>query len=296
MNLHAEKVQLLPNESFRLLQWKNNIHDVEIIAGDGMRHPLKGSGDQWHYHSHMELTFFSQGEGTLFIGDAITHFRAPDLVLIGPSLPHYWHIVSGSTGYALQFDFDPEHPFWCLPETYELYGLWKDAERGIHLTGSIVKKTESSIQKTLQSGGMERMIHFMDILKTLSRTEAENRQTLSSTTFTPIIRQSTYKNLQKAIRYIFQNFQEQLTFSDILDESHMSKATFERHFKKITGKNFTRFLAEVRLNYAGRQLIETTLPVSDIAFSSGYNNLSHFNHQFKAFYRCAPLEFRKTMG
>ena len=63
----------------------------------------------------------------------------------------------------------------------------------------------------------------------------------------------------------------------------MSKATFERHFKKLTGKSFTRFLTEVRLNYAGRQLIETDLSISEIAFASGYNNLSHFNHQFKAF-------------
>ena len=121
MKLQAEKIQLLPGESFRLLQWKDNIHDVEIVAGDGTRHPLKGSGDQWHYHSHMELTLFCQGEGTLFIGDAITHFRAPDLVLIGPDLPHYWHIETRSSGYALQFDFESEHPFWSFPETRQLH-------------------------------------------------------------------------------------------------------------------------------------------------------------------------------
>ncbi|MFO7936124.1 MAG: AraC family transcriptional regulator [Kiritimatiellia bacterium] len=295
MKPQAEKIQLLPDESFRLLQWKHNIHDVEIVGGDGTRRPFKGAGEQWHYHSHMELTFFSEGEGTLFIGDAITHFKAPDLVLIGPNLPHYWHVFSRSNGYALQFDFDPEHSFWRIPETHELHRLWKDAERGIHLSGSIVETTACSIKKIVQCGGMERMIRFMDILNKLSITGKSNRQTLSSTAFAPLIRRSTYKSLQKAIRYIFQNFQEQLTFSDILLETHMSKATFERHFKKLTGKSFTRFLMQVRLNYAGRQLIETTQSVSDIAYSSGYSNLSHFNHQFKVFYTCSPLEFRKKM-
>ena len=50
-------------------------------------------GHEWHYHSQMELTLIVQGSGTHFIGDSITHFNAPDLVLIGPNLPHYWHIA-----------------------------------------------------------------------------------------------------------------------------------------------------------------------------------------------------------
>ncbi|MDA3925747.1 MAG: AraC family transcriptional regulator [Kiritimatiellae bacterium] len=295
MKLHAEKIQLLPGESFRLLQWRNNIHDVEIVAGDGTRYPLKGSGDQWHYHSHMELTLITQGMGTLFIGDAIKHFTAPDLVMIGPNLPHYWQMRNHSSGCALQFDFEPEHPFWHIPETRGLDQLWKDAERGIHITGDIVTETGQLLQTAVECGGMERLVQFMTILSMLSKTKRKNRQTISSTAFAPVTRHATYRSLQKAIHLIFQNFQEELPFSDILSEAGMSKATFERHFKKLTGKTFTRFLTDLRLNYAGRQLIETELPVSEIAFSSGYNNLSHFNHQFKALHQMSPLAFRKKM-
>ncbi len=293
MKLQAEKIQLQQGESFRLLQWISNIHDVEIVTGDGTRHPLKGSGDQWHYHSHMELTLIAKGSGTLFIGNAITHFTAPDLVLIGPNLPHYWQMRNQSSGYALQFDQD--HPFRSIPETGELHELWKDAERGIHITGDIVSETGQLLQTAIECGGMERLVQFMKILSVLSRMGRENRKTISSNAFAPVIQHSTYRSLQKAIHIIFNNFQEELTFSDILSEAGMSKATFERHFKKLTGKTFTRFLAEVRLNYAGRQLIETDLQVSEIAFSSGYNNLSHFNHQFKALHQMSPRAFRIRM-
>ena len=296
MKLQAEKIQLLPGESFRLLQWRNNIHDVEIVAGGGTRHPLKGSGDQWHYHSHMELTLISQGMGTLFIGDAIKHFTAPDLVMIGPNLPHYWQMRDQSSGCALQFDFEPEHPFRHIPETRNLDQLWKDAERGIHITGDIVTETGHLLQTAIECGGMERLVQFMKILNALSKTKRKNRQTISSTTFAPVNRHSTYRSLQKAIHRIFNNFQEELIFSDILREAGMSKATFERHFKKLTGKTYTRFLTDLRLNYAGRQLIETDLPISEIAFASGYNNLSHFNHQFKALHQISPLAFRKKMS
>lgn len=295
MKPKVEKIQLLTGESFRLLQWVRNIHDVEIVAADGTRHPLVGSGHEWHHHSHMELTLVTQGSGTLFIGDAITHFNAPDLVLIGPNLPHYWHMRHNSSGYAVQFDFEPEHPFWQLPETGGVRKLWSDARRGIHITGAVVPEITDMLHTILSSGGLKRLILFMQILDTLFKTAPESRQVLSGATFAPPIRQSTYVSLQKAIYMVFHNFQEDLSFADVLRETRMSKATFERHFKKHTGKTFTQFMTEVRLNFASRQLIETDLSVGEIALASGFNNISHFNHQFNALHALSPRAFRKQM-
>jgi AraC-like DNA-binding protein len=295
MKLKAEKIQLLPGESFRLLQWQNNIHDVEAIASDGTRRPFVGSGHEWHHHSQMELTLLTQGSGTRFIGDSITHFNAPDLVLIGPNLPHYWHMRQHSSGYAFQFDFEPEHPFWQLPETGELRGLWNDAQRGVHLTGPIVSEIAELIQSALSCGGLGRLIRFMQILEHLSHAASKQKRVISSTVFVPPARQATYRSLQKAINLVFETFQDELSFADVLRETGMSKATFERHFKKHTGKTFTGFVTEVRLNFASRQLIETGLSVSEIALASGYNNISHFNHQFGALHGLSPRAFRKKL-
>ena len=296
VRLKAEQIQLLPDESFRLLQWTNNIHEVEIVAADGTHHAFSGSGHEWHHHAQLELTLVAQGAGTRFIGDSITHFSAPDIVLIGSDLPHYWHMRHPSSGYAIQFDFGPEHPFWKFPETQVLRALWRDARRGIHVTGPTVTAIGELIRSALSCGGLGRLACLMRIMEALSKTAAKHRTTISSSTFAPPARLSTYRGLQKAINLVFSKFQESLTFSDVLRETHMSKATFERHFLKHTGKTFTQFVTEVRLNYASRQLIETALPVSEIAFSSGYNNLSHFNHQFKDLYRLTPRAFRNTLG
>jgi AraC-like DNA-binding protein len=295
MKLKAEKIQLLPGESFRLLQWQNNIHEVEVVAADGTRQPFAGSGHEWHHHSQMELTLLTQGSGTRFVGDSITHFTAPDLVLIGPGLPHYWHMRQHSSGYAIQFDFEPEHPFWQLPETAALRGLWADARRGIHLTGPIVSAIEEFIRTAVDCGSMGRLVRFMQILEAIVKAAPQDRKTISNTTFVAPTQLSTYRSLQKAIYLVFHNFQEELSFADVLRETRMSKATFERHFKKHTGKTFTGFVTEVRLNFASRQLIETDLAVSEIALASGYNNISHFNHQFSALHSLPPREFRKRM-
>lgn len=290
-----ETIQLLPGESFRLLRWSDNLRDVELVTADGTERPFAGSGHEWHHHSQMELTLVLQGSGTRFIGDAITHVRAPDLVLIGPDLPHYWHMRPRSSGYAIQFDFPDGHPFWSLPETEALRTLWKDARRGLQFTGPAVSAVAGLIRVALTCGGVSRLVCFLQILDALAKAAPKNRKAISSTTFAPPARQATTLSLQKAINLVFSSFQEPLTFGDVLREAHMSKATFERHFRKHTGKTFTGFLSEVRLNFASRQLVETDQSISEIALSSGYNNLSHFNHQFKALHGLSPRVFRSKM-
>ncbi|MCH5720775.1 AraC family ligand binding domain-containing protein [Niabella hibiscisoli] len=46
--------------------------------------------NRWHLHAELELIYFKNGEGTQFIGDNISDFKSGDVVLVGPSLPHYW--------------------------------------------------------------------------------------------------------------------------------------------------------------------------------------------------------------
>jgi AraC-like DNA-binding protein/mannose-6-phosphate isomerase-like protein (cupin superfamily) len=295
MKPRAEQIQLLPGESFRLLRWSDNVRDVEAIDTDGKIHPFKGAGQEWHYHSQMELTLVIRGSGTRFAGDNIETFKAMDLVLIGPNLPHYWHGLHNSAGYAIQFSFEAEHPFWQLPETRGLRRLWQDAPHGIHFTGESPRDVAKLIHAMPKHSGVGRFALFMLALETLSRAPAKNRKLLSRKVFMEPSSQATYRGIQKAIYTVFHNFHEELHLSAVLAQAGMSKATFERQFKKHTGKTFTQFVTEVRLDNASRQLIETDLSVSEIAFASGFNNLSHFNHKFSELHGQSPSAFRSRM-
>lgn len=288
-----EQVKLMPDESFRLLRWQTNLRDITLLAADGSRRACVGVGHEWHHHPQMELTLVERGSGTLFIGDSMTRFQAPDLVLIGPELPHFWHMRQASSGFALQFHSGAEHSIWQFPESAALRMLWEEARRGVRVSGESVQIAIVALRDAAEhGGGMRRLAAFMRILAALAEASACDRHTLASTTFSPPESQIAYRGLQKAIKRIFNHFHEDLPFESIRRESGMSKATFERHFKRHTGKPFTRFLAEVRLNAACRNLLETDLPVSEIALSCGYGNLSYFHRQFRAFYNCSPLTFR----
>ncbi len=294
MRLKTEDIPLLPDESFRLLRWRDNLHDMERVLEDGSCRPFDGSGHQWHHHALMELTLILKGTGTRFIGDSIAQFDGPDLVLLGPGLPHYWHLERHTAGFAVQFDTDADKPLWRFPETRALLPFWSAAQRGLHLTGPAVARAAALFQEAAAQSGLARLACLLQLLDTVARTRPDERTPVTRATFAPPARAATYRSLQKAINLVFRRYPEDLRFADVLDEAQMCKATFQRHFKRHTGKSLTQFLAEVRLNAACRQLLETELTVGEIALGCGFGNISHFNHQFRAHLSLSPRAFRRT--
>ncbi len=293
MKLQLEKIAMPLRQTFRLLRWQDNVCDVEIIPTEGPAQPFAGAGNDWHFHPEFEITLVTRGTGTRFIGDNITAFGTMDLVLIGSGLPHYWRGLQNSSGYAVQFNVGKEYPLGHLEETSELTPLWLDARHGIQFTGSTREHVVDLITSMPGQCGVGRLASFMRILETLLSAPKAERCQLSRKVLTSSKRLGNTVEVQKAISFILDNLQEAILFQDALAQTGMSKATFSRHFKAYTGKTFTQFLSEVRIDYAVRQLVESSLSISEIAFGAGFNNLSHFNHTFRTIHGCAPSALQR---
>jgi AraC family cel operon transcriptional repressor len=67
-----------------------------------------------------------------------------------------------------------------------------------------------------------------------------------------------------------------------------------RSFKKYLNTTPTQYVNVLKLNYAANQIRFTNKLVVDIAFESGFENLSNFHRQFKKLYNVTPAEFRKV--
>ena len=88
---------------------------------------------------------------------------------------------------------------------------------------------------------------------------------------------------------------------EIIDQSgfehaNMSPTSFCRYFKKHFRKTFTNFLNEVRVGHACKLLQQTDRTVAEIAFASGYNQLTHFNRQFKRIVGYCPRAYRSELN
>ena len=134
---------------------------------------------------------------------------------------------------------------------------------------------------------------FASLLTVLDALQnAKERRLLSEKTFIPSPSQAVYRGMKMTIDVILNRFNEPLTMAEMLHLSGMSKATFARQFRKHTGRTFTQFLNEVRIEHACRQLLDTEASVSEIAYDSGFVSLSHFNHCFQALRNVNPRHYR----
>jgi AraC-like DNA-binding protein/mannose-6-phosphate isomerase-like protein (cupin superfamily) len=88
-------------------------------------------------------------------------------------------------------------------------------------------------------------------------------------------------------------FYQQQTLSEAARSVYLSERRFTKLFRNVTGQSWCKHLQSLRLEHAVKLLAETDKAVSAIAFESGFEDLSHFHHVFKAVYNCSPLTYRK---
>lgn len=106
-------------------------------------------------------------------------------------------------------------------------------------------------------------------------------------------RQTMPKGVREACKYIAMRYQHPLALEDIAAQAHCSVnhliALFRRHLHQTPA----RYLRDVRLRHAGRQLVHSDLPVALIAEQCGFVSPFHFSRAFKEHYGLAPLAFRR---
>lgn len=87
------------------------------------------------------------------------------------------------------------------------------------------------------------------------------------------------------------NFNEDLKLQDLADKYHVNYNYLSQLFKKETGKTFTNYLVEFRIERAIRLFSEDLL-FYEIAKKVGYNDYYHFCKIFKKHKGISPREFK----
>ncbi|HYG79189.1 MAG TPA: AraC family transcriptional regulator [Pyrinomonadaceae bacterium] len=93
-----------------------------------------------------------------------------------------------------------------------------------------------------------------------------------------------------SLQYLDDNFYRPVKIEDLADLANMSYRNYTDQFKRRTGKTVTQYLAERRVEYAKRLMLET----DDILFASaeaGFGDLTHFYRVFKKLTGVTPKQF-----
>lgn len=96
--------------------------------------------------------------------------------------------------------------------------------------------------------------------------------------------------------YIEKNYHDpDLSLKKISEVFSISESYFSYLFKAETGRNFSEYLEEIRMQQAMYLLKETNTPLSELYSHLGYSNPNTFRRAFKKVYGSSPKAFRQIV-
>ena len=251
-----------------------------------------------HSHSECELNFIENGAGVRrIVGDSVEEIGDYELTLVtGERLEHAWEQGSCRSGdireITIQFsrtlfseDILARKQFRTIREMFER------ASNGLTFSLKAIMKVYAMLDVLAsEPDGFEQFQHLLQILYILSNDE-ESR-VLASTSFAKVARNAESRRVQKVQEYINAHYSEEIRLDDCAALVGMAPSAFSRFFKQHAGRTLLDYVIDIRLGHAARLLVDTTLGISEISYSCGFNNLSNFNRTFKARRGYTPRDFR----
>jgi len=239
-----------------------------------------------HGHQHFLMTFITRGSGIQTLNGKDIPFAEDHLFLLSPADFHKNTLDAGET-----FDY------YRLCFSYELLdarlsGLLDPGRLPLHLQlsgkcAALVSDIFARLTEESESGqeqiGHKIYLHALaEALLVLVLRELPQTQTTPPST--PV---------NRALGYVHAHFHQPISVADAAAIAGYTPNYFNTCFREQLGIPFGEYLRNMRLNYAENLLRASSLPVTEIAFESGFASLSHFSRSFREKYGCAPQEYRR---
>ncbi|EGV44559.1 helix-turn-helix domain-containing protein [Bizionia argentinensis JUB59] len=252
--------------------------------------------DKLHEHEEIQISIILEGDGTLVVGDSVNFYTKNDILVLDSHMPHVFKsdVEASNKSHMLSMFFTKESfgtDFFNLEELHELQPFFKRSKHGFKVTSNENAIKKLFLQLELASK-LERFIILLQLLKITSKADFES---LSSFIYDKKYSDNEGKRMRHVLAYTMNQFTTDITLDAVAEVSNMTKNAFCKYFKKRTNKTYFQFLSELRIENACRLMqTQTDLSISEIAYQSGFNNISNFNRQFKTIKGITPNSYRKS--
>ncbi len=262
--------------------WNGNIHDSTDLPPKrylqvnscGYQNPkiaysvIRENGRRDHH-----ILLIESGECTAeYKGESYT-LKSGDYILYPPSVRQFYSFSSPCTSLWCHFtgtvtdeilsDLEIECGVFSSTQKDKVFGLFHEMIRHFH---SVTEKNSA----------------YSDLINILCCISPSNAQKSSSNDC----------RISDALNYIHANYREQISVETLSKTAGYSESRFDRIFKLSTGATPIQYLNNIRLEYATDLLRATSLSVTEIAVSCGFNDPLYFSRSFKKKYSCSPSEYR----
>lgn len=88
------------------------------------------------------------------------------------------------------------------------------------------------------------------------------------------------------------NLSEPLSLLEIAEDADLSRRQVERLFRQEMGRSPARYYLEIRLERARHLLVQSSMPVVEVAVACGFVSASHFSKCYREIYNRTPQQER----
>lgn len=276
---------------------KDTLEEVDYVPESHLRiwYNCQPEGYSMHHHGAMEVILCMENQYTIIANGKTYLLNVGDILLIPPHMLH--EIQCDSDGVRFIFlinieilaslqDYKTIEPLFMeaylcnaalQPEIYQsVYACFMQMI-DIYFSNSIFWETSiyALLFETFEMIGRN---HFQQ------NSDAETGNSLEK-------QRDHYEKFAALLNYIDSNYTEDLTLEQAAAYVGFSKYHFSRLFKEHANSTFYDYLCHKRVQVA-QSLLSTGLPITDIAFQTGFNNLTTFCRCFKKCTNCSPSEYR----
>jgi AraC-like DNA-binding protein len=253
-----------------------------------------------HRHEEIQLTWIQQGEGILVADNNMHTFRSGEIYWLGANLPHifksdpsYFTPKSRKKIQTLNIFFNPRRnldSFFDLPEVKNVKNFLQAQQPGFKVPPQHFAEVSGKMLMIQNSAGVDQLIHFIDLLRTLSG--FHELAPLSSCPQPTTYSEHEGIRIGAIYNFIMQQYDKPITLEDAARQAHMTPQAFCRYFKKHTMHTFISFLNEVRINEACKKLTNGSYDsIATVAYNCGFNSITNFNRVFKSVTRKSPSHY-----
>lgn len=252
-----------------------------------------------HWHDEMEIITISSGRGIITVQSKQYEVTEGDLILIQPQIVHAIDQINDTSMeyFNILFRFsllDNNLNDGCYDKYLKpLYERTKKVPVYIPHREPLNRLLQPYIDDLTKNRRECYISHELMVMSDLFAIIHHLQAFCEDTNKADRSLQTTYNKLKTVLIYVQKNYAAPITVDQAANICGFSASHFMKLFRELMGTSFTQYLKDYRLEIAAELLLHTTFKVTEIAESTGFENLSYFTRSFASKYGVTPSAYRK---